>query len=132
MKKIETVNLNEYIGKTFYCIPAEFKDNCKQGVPTKIWELTLTKTEEPNYAKHIWAKTYVFEDQFGRGIKIIEAMAPAYLNAKIGTTYSCGLYFTMEDAKKAVNAYIANELAKAERQIQTGQERKNKLNNCLI
>lgn len=123
---------DKYIGSTFYFIPYEFKENCKQGKPTEIREYKLVRKEEPNYAIHNWANTYVFESPKYPPIRFIEPLLPDFLDAKITTNNGIGLYFTLAEAKKAANTYIEKEIAKIERSIQSAQERKKKLNNCLI
>ena len=125
-------NFDKHIGSTLYFIPYEFKENCKQGKPTEIRELTLKGKKEGDYTLGHWADDYIFENPKYPSLRFSEHATRFYLNAKIDTNQGVGLYFTMEDAKKAANAYIEKEIAKAERAIQSAQKRKKNLNDCLI
>lgn len=125
-------NFDKYIGSTFYFIPYEFKENCKQGKPTEIRELVLTMKEEGDYTQGHWTDDYIFENPKYPALRFSAHAIRFYLNAKIDANGGIGLYFTLRDAKKATNAYIEKEITKAERAIISAQKRKKNLNDCLL
>lgn len=126
------MNLDEYIGKDFYFIPYEFKENCKQGKPTEIREMTITRKEEGDCTQGRWTDDYIFENPKYPSLRFSEHAVRFYLNAKIDAKCGIGLYLTLADAKKAANEYIEKEIIKAERAMQSTQKRKNNLTKCLI